>query len=298
MNNFLNKNQAFELEKIINKIKIKDSEICDNLNLNIIKKAKKNQQDIYKKTSFNRNEIELTELEVEDLISKNLLKYISKKDNKLILTFKYIVMFHYGIENPTSSVNDLLNDLNKIAFGDVIQMSEEPLNSREKVFITALLGLGAISDKHSILVNDENQQHFKNAVDCAVEFLKSLGPEYGNDDLDKLWKRKVIGETEVRAEIRRLNTIIPRTERIYTIHEKRFHYLDLLNDKNKLDETRLEYLLTRIFDKRPLTFKEKGEFVKTLDKIQSYEFKIFKNNPPFDALEIRKSIKHIIESKI
>jgi len=298
MDNFLNKNQTSELGNVINKIKTHNSKFFDSLNLNIIKKAKKNQQEIYKKTSFGRDEIRLTELEVEDLINKKLLKYISKKDDRLILTFKYILMSHYEIEHPSTSVNDLLNDLNKIAFEDIIQMSEEPLESREKVFITTLLGLGAISDKHSILVNDENQHHFKNAVECAVDFIKSLGTEYNDGGLDKLWKRQVIGETEVRAEIRRLNTIQPRTEGIYTIQDRRFHYLDILNDKNKLEEKRLEYLLARIFDRRPLTLEEKRELIKTLDKIQSYEYKIFKTSPPFDTLEIRKGIKHVIESGI
>lgn len=294
---FLNENQLLELERIIGNIHKKLFKNNRFYAFNIIKKNKKNIKEFYKLTDFNRNDVKLTELEVDDLIRKKLINYLSKKDGLLTLTFKCMVISDYRIKNPNGPLDSLLNDLNKIFFEDIILMSEEPLESREKAVIITFLGLGIVSDKYSLVVNDENQEYFKNAVDCTVNFLKFLGREYDDGSLDKLWKRGVIGENEIRAEVRRLNSIVPRTEGVYAISGRR-HYLNILNDRNNLEEKKLEYLFARVFDKGPITFEEKMELIKTLEKIQNYEFKIFRDSPPFDMLNIRKGIKHTIESKI
>ena len=72
----------------------------------------------------------------------------------------------------------------------------------------------------------------------------------------------------------------------------------LLIDKNKLDRESVIYLLGRVFDKRPLSFKEKKELISTITKIQQYEFKIIKKRSSYNRYEIRNQIKRIIESKI
>jgi len=289
----VNEKQLEELDRII------QQKIGRNYKspIEIIKKTKKNQQQFYIDLSFTKKETDLSNIDIEDLVNKNLLKIISKKEKTFIPTLKALLMIYYKIAKPDNHVNSLLEDLNKKFFENILELSEELLTSKEKAIILALIGIGAISPSYSLKLNEANEEAFKKCVDIAAEFLASLGKEFDDGTLSKLWNRNVIGETPVRAEMRRLNTIQPHTEGMYRKEGNNNHYLDLL-DKGELNQESLAYLFERIFDKRTLSFEERKKLIATLDEIQQYEFKIIKVEAPYDRFEIKTQIKHFIESRI
>lgn len=286
-----------ELEKIIDK----KLGMTPNLALNLMKKTKKNQQDTYIRASFLKREINLSNFEIEDLVNKRILKILSKKEGRLTPTFKAILMINYKISNPNNYVNHMLNDLNDKFFENVIELSEKPIDTKEKAIIIGLLGLGAFSNEYSLELNlleqnETNQEFFRKAIDLAADFIKELGSEFNDGSLSKLWTRNVVGEGPILGEMRRLNTIQTHTEGIYKKESGR-HYLDVLVN-NKIDENCMLFLLTKIFDKRPLSFPERERLISTLDKIKNLEFKIFRKTPSFDKLEARTTLKRIILSNI
>lgn len=290
---YLREKEFEELKKILSRVK--DNLGVEKIFLDLIPKTRKGKQQIYKDTlSFFQKELDLSQIEIDDLIDKNILKYTSKKDNKLTLTLKSILILEYGLNSVSEGTDELIDDLNKEFYENVFQLSDDPLTSLERAIIIGMIGVEAISNEYCIKPDEENQDYLKSVVDCASEFLKKLGPDYNDGSLEKLWKKVVIGEGPILAEFRRLNKIPIHTEGIYK-KEGGKHYLDLVTDKS-LNEPRTIYIIKKLFDKRPLNFDEKKEFLETLENIHSFEFKIFKDNPPFDSFEVRKSIKRLIEN--
>lgn len=288
-NNFLSETQVSELSRLIERSIGKN-----RVSTNILTTSKKSAQEIYNKISFSRSEMKLSESDFEDLLSKNMIKIISKKDAKVTLTLKSIIIMEYKILEVTSQVNKMLDDINKEFFDNVMHLSEKPVSSKEKAIIIALIGLNTFSEGYMLQLKEEKGHEFKSAVDIAVGFLKTLGQEFDDGTLDKIWSRNVIGEGPVLSEMRRLNQIQMSTEGVYK-NTKSGHYLDILRN-NKLNEERFNYILSRIFDKRTPTYEEKKQMIKALDEIQQYEYKLFRTIPPFNTLDIRKRIKYLIES--
>lgn len=293
--NFLSTNQGTELKKIINNIR---DEHGQKFAFDLIKKNKKNQQKFYSDVSFFKKEIKLSDLEIQDLINKKLLKVLNKKEGRLTPTLKAILMVEYEIMEPSHSISEMLNDINKEFFDNIMKISEELVTAKEKAVVIGLLGLGAITDQYWLKLDEKNKEYFKNAVNHAAKFIKELGKEFDDGSLSTLWDTKAVGEGAVLGEMRRLNKIQPHTDGACVRTADGKLYLDILSE-NRLDEDKLTYLLKeKIFDKKSLSFEEKKKLIKTLDEIQNYTFKIFKTNPPFSMLKIMKEIKSIIESDI
>jgi hypothetical protein len=261
--------------------------------LSIIGKTKKNQQKFYRDISFLQDEIDFSDIEIEELIEKKILKFLSRSEGRLTLTLKGLLLLDYWILNPTKEVIEMIDGFNSVFFEKIMQLAEKPLTSKEKAIIITVLGLGAISDEYVLKVEEKNAEYFKKAVNRAAEFIESLGKEYCDGTIEKLWTRNVVGEGPILGEMRRTNQIPQKTEGIYTPLDKG-HYLEILDNGN-INETKLEYLIKKVFDKKPLLFDEKKAFIEVLNDIQKYEYKIFKINPPFDTLEIKKQIKRTIE---
>ncbi|WXG44267.1 MAG: hypothetical protein WED04_09580 [Promethearchaeati archaeon SRVP18_Atabeyarchaeia-1] len=292
----LSANQTRVLGKLVYKGKNRPKS-NRKLAIGLIKKKKKNQQDFYKSLSFRQNEANLPQHEIEELVAKNLLKFISRKDKLLTVTLKAMLVLDYGITDLSGNMDEMLNDFNEVFFEGVIKLSDEPLEAREKAIILGLLGLGTVSEQYSLKPDKENQEELGKCIDdFAVSFIKELGPEYDDGTIKDLWPGDVVGEEPVLARMRRTDTVQARTEGVYRKKEGR-HYLDILADE-KIDEAKLTYLFERFFDKRPLSFEEKKKLVKALDGIQEHAIRLIRSNPPFDMLEIRRQIRRIIESKL
>jgi len=287
---FLTDSQIIELKKQLNYNK----KLIYNLK-KFIKMNDKNKKEFFNNLSFLKKNIHMTSLQIDDLINKKILSYISEQESRLTFTFKGLIIVEYDIKKPGIKINNLLDDLNKLFFEDVMKLSQEPIISREKAIILGLLGLMALSDDYSLKPKKENINYIKNSVDLAANFIKSLGSEYDDGSLQRLWCLQVEGEGPILGEFRRTNKIPIHTEGLYK--KGKGHYLNILY-KNNIDKEKLFYLLKRIFNKRPLSYPEKKNLIKTLDEIRQYEFKIFKDNPQFNSLDMRKQIKKLIESDI
>lgn len=286
----LSEKQINELKKLRSKIKEKP--------WNVIKMTKKNKQKFFRSISFLRKEIELSNREIEDLKDKKILKVISEKEDRLTFSLKGLLMLEYGIMNPTNEVNNMLDSLNKTFFESIIKTaSEDPLKSDEKAILIGLIGLHAFSEDYALKLNKKNKDYFRDAVDYAVSFIKCLGPKFDDGELDKIWSKNIVGEGPVLGKMRRIDKIQIHTEFIYKKVKNVGHYLDVLSN-NEIDESKMTYLLKRIFDKKPLSYEEKEKLIEVLDKIQEYQFKLFKNEPPFDTFKIKTQIKYCIESNI
>ncbi len=286
-----------ELSKMVHTVKKKVGYTGSLLNY-LNKKQNKNKQKFYLTSSFNRSEIDLSDIEIETLISKKLLKFLSKKEQKIVPTFKAFMIVDYQIYNPNPQVEKLLDDLNKLYFEKILKLSEEPIDTKEMAIIITLLGLGAISETYALKLTEKNASYFKEAVDIAVKFVKSLGKEYEDGKVESLWRKNVTGEGPILGEMRRLNKISIHTENIYRNKAREgAHYLDLIED-NRLNDYRLTYLLKKLFERKTLSYQQRLKLIETLDKIEKFEFNLFKDGPEFDMFNYRKRLKIIIESKI
>lgn len=289
---FIDEQQFNELKKIF------ENKKPNNYNLSrFIKFYDKNKREFFNNLSFLREDINLSSLKIEELIRQKILGQLSEKEGRLTFTFKGLLIIEYERITPGLKLNELLNDLNKIYFDNVMKLSKVPVTSREKALLIGLLGLMTISKDYSLKPNKQKKIYIKNAIDAAAHFLTILGKDYDDGKLEDLWTHSVVGEGPILGEFRRANQLPNRTENIYKSGKGHGHYLDILiNDY--IDKKKLIYLLKRIFDKRPLNYSEKKELIRTLDDIKQYEFKIFKEKPPFKVLELRKQIKNIIFSDI
>ena len=268
-----------------------------NFNLtNFIKQSDKNRRADYEKISFLKDAVKLSSLEMDDLIQKNVLALLSKKEERLTFTFKGILIFNYNLVRISIQLNIFLDDLNKIYFNKVMKLSKDPLASQEKAIVLGLLGTMSISEDYALKPKKENEIFIKNSVDIGAKFIESLGKDFDDGELCRLWKLDVIGEGPILGQFRRTNTLPLHTEGIYQKKNKG-HYLDILKN-GSVDKTKLKFLLKRIFDRRSLTYPERKDLIKSLNEIKNYEFKIHKENPPFNTLLIRKQIKTIIERDI
>ncbi len=289
---FIDEQQFNELKKIF------ENKKPNNYGLSkFIKSYDKNKREFYNNLSFLKEDINLPSLQIEELIRQKILGQLSEKEERLTFTFKGLLIIEYERITPGLKLNELLNDLNKIYFDNVMKLSKIPVTSREKAVIIGLLGLMTISKDYSLKPNKQKKIYIKNVIDAAAHFLTTLGKDYDDGKLEDLWTHSVVGEGPILGEFRRANQLPNRTENIYKSGKGHGHYLDILiNDY--IDKKKLIYLLKRIFDKRPLTYSEKKALIKTLDNIKQYEYKIFKEKPPFKVLELRKQIKNIILSDI
>jgi hypothetical protein len=288
----LSDKQYTELQKIFFNIKINSND--KKVALELIKKENKNRKEMYNQMSFVKNSLDLPDSEITELINTGLLGYLSEKEKTLTLTFKALVILDYELRDVNSNLSNLLDDMNKEFFEKVIKLSKEKLESKEKAIILGLLGINSISDKYAIRINDSNKRYFKEAIEIASNFLVELGCDYNDGSLEKLWSFKVIGEDPVLSEMRRTNKLPLKTDNLYKPNEGK-PYIDILTKDNKTDEDKVVYLLKTLFNFKPLLFEEKKNLLETLNKIQGLEFKIFKNEPPFDSLKIRNDLKIIIE---
>ena len=122
---FLNNKQISELKKIFDKN-------SDNIKstLDIMKQKNSNRLKFFNDISFFRKEIELSYIEIEELINKGLLSVISERDLKLTLTLKALLMLEYGIIDPSSGTNKMLDDLNKRYFDNIMKTSKNSSQMR------------------------------------------------------------------------------------------------------------------------------------------------------------------------
>lgn len=289
---FIDDDQFKELERILCEKKQSINYKLDNF----IKKTGKNKRMEYEDLSFLRKNTKSSPLQIEDLINKKILALISEKEGRLTFTFKGLLIFDYHIKNPSIQINKLFDDLNKIFFDKVMRLSKVPMTSREKAIIIGLIGLTAITESYALKPRRDNEKYVKNAIDIGAKYIESLGSEFNDGSLSKLWTHDVIGEGPILGEFRRATEIPKRTEGIYA-KKRKGHYLDLLANNN-IDRKKLIYLLNKIFNEHPPSHSEKKNFIKILEDIKQYEFKLFKEQPPFKSLDIRRQIKHVIESNI
>lgn len=289
----LSDKQFEQLRKILFNIKINSE--GKKISIELTRKDNKNKKEMYKQMSFFKKSLDLPDSEVDQLINEGVLGYLSEKERILTLTFKGLLILDYELKDINSNLSNLLDDMNKEFFEKVMKLSKEKLDSKEKAIILGLMGINSISDKYSIRVNDTNKKYFKEAIEIASNFLKGLGGEYNDGSLEKLWSFKVIGEDSVLSEMRRTNKLPLKTDNLYKPNEGK-PYIDILTKDSKIDKDKVVFLLKTLFNFKPLLFEEKKGLLDTLNKIQSLEFKIFKNEPPFDSLRVRSDLKRIIEN--
>jgi hypothetical protein len=261
----------------------------------LLQKTRKNQQQFYHENAISKEQLNLSDVDLMVLEQYNLLKTIDQKTRKVIPTLKAMFMCRYDfLHNPTPSVLTLLEDLNKMFFEDILQMSKEELEGREKAIVLTLLGLGALCEGYELKFDENlrrNEETFKKVVGLVVEFLKCV--QYHDETLDKLWTREVKGENKVSGELRRLNTLEPRTEGI-CVRTHQGTYLKLVQN-GKLDGEALRFLLSKIFNKQPLSFEQKTNLKNLLSNISLHNSLFFRYPPPFSMSKVLGEIKGVID---
>lgn len=293
---YLNDEQLHALTSIFHKVRI-NSKIKGSIIIPLLKKEKKNIQKFFTENAILISEVNVSDIDLEDLYSKKILKIVSHNQEKVVLTVKGLLLCEYHINAFIPEIDQFLNDLNSEYFDNIVQILEKPLDSVEKSIIITLLGLGAISEDFQLEVNSNNQNSFKEAVDLSKNFLLSLGDEFQQDGtLDKLWKSDVDGEDPGIALRKRTNELARKTENIYSTNNKK-QFIKLIKN-NSLDLKTTKYILKKVFDVRILDYEEKKQFLQVLDEIQRISFDLFSVLPSYDKNRIRRQIKLIIEDDL
>lgn len=266
------------------------------MSLELMKKSSTVRKDFFNKHAF---QLAQTGLNVADeilLVQSKILSYIDTEKNKLTLTMKGVVLLEFGLEISDTRNNKFLNDLNRHYFESLMGKSVSPLEAQEKGVIIALLGLLALTPATSVKLsafNDlySNTDAFRRCVDKSLSFLTSLGREYEDQTIDKIWKLDVRGEDPVNARLARLNSIALKTDNIYK--KSGGHYLNVLN-KGNLENEKIEYLFKKVFSHSTLEYEKRVEFVELLQDIFSERYKVINNVPDFNQLEVKYSISECV----
>jgi len=281
-----------KLDEIFISIKNKHSP-KKSLSLFILNKSTKNIQDFYlKNTSFEPNEYNISIVEIDELVNKKIIRKLNTENDNYSITFKGILILEYSLYNCYGPIENMLDEFNTTYFEDILKISKKKLTGKEKAVLLGLLGLMAISQDYTIKLTENNQYSFKEAVDLSVNFIRMF-PEFYDETKDVMWKREIIGETPITAEMRRLNDLTSKTENIYK--NDKGYYLQIFNN-NFIDEKALKFLLNKIFVDKFLDNKNKEKLKNLLDEIQQKcAPMVFHEPPKFDKLEIRRQIRRIIE---
>lgn len=277
---------------------LKKNVITTSTTLDVLKLNSTKRKQYFHENSFTEDELNLTKAEESQLIKDAILFKMDEARNKLTLTIKGIILLEYGLDRSGKKMSDFLNALNESYFLDLMGRVNEPLESQEKGVILTLLGLHAFTKETAVKLSAynesvQNMNLFKSCVDDTLGYFKSLGEQYIDSNMDKIWSLNVIGENPVAARINRLNKISLKTDQIYKKGDGN-HFLDVLKD-GKLDKDRVTFLLRKIFDKRTLNFEERESLVALTKSIQSKRYKLINTNHDFDNSEIGYVLHTTIE---
>jgi hypothetical protein len=273
----------------------------NGLSLSILKMNKNKRKSFFDRMSVSKINSSLTINTELFLIKENILAYTDKNETKITLTFKGILILDYGLSSIDISTYRLLDDLNSVYFVKVFEEVGVPLNGDEKAIIITLLGLMGFSPKSSLKLSSYKDSHsnvedFRACVEKSIDFLKSMGPKYVDNTLDKIWDYNVRGEDPVNAKMARLNNITTRTDGIYQKGQKKEgHYLNLIKDK-VIDTTNLEYLLKKLFDKGILSYEQRETFINLLKDIFSERHKFITNDSDFNLLTNFYEMSNVIRT--
>ena len=264
-----------------------------SLGLFILNKSTKNIQDFYlKNTTFDPKNYNISIAEIDELVNKKIIRKLNTENNNYSITFKGILILEYGLYNCYGNTENMLDEFNTTYFEDILKISKKNLTGKEKAVLLGLLGLMALSEDYTIKLTEANQYAFKAAADLSVSFIR-IFPEFYDDVKDALWKREIIGETPITAEMRRLNDLTSKTENIYK--NDKGYYLQILNNSN-IDENALKFLLKKIFENKFVDNENKEKLKNLLDEIQQKcAPMVFYESPKFNKLEIRGQIRSIID---
>lgn len=262
----------------------------NGLSLDLLRKSSTARMDFFNKYSFQLNQTDLSAAEDTLLTQYKIISRFDARQSKLTLTMKGMVMLEFDIDIDDEKNNKFLDELNRYYFYGLTEKLNVPLEAQEKGVIVALLGLLALSPDSAVKLskfndNYSNTEPFKECVNKSVYFLLSLGDEYKDNTVDKMWTLNVKGEDPVTARMSRLNSISVKTDNIY-MKSGGGHYLNVL-DHNDLNAEKLEFLLKRIFNQGFLNYEKREEFVKLLQSIFSERYKIIRNTPDFNQMDVK-----------
>ena len=257
--------------------------------IQLIKSQQKKWLNEFNKLSFNLNDIEDLVYNIKFLEQEKLVLRDPERPNIYILSLKSLLYYKYKIPYQ----NRILDDLNEEFFLKPFKVKEIPLNGDEKAIILALLGLLALDNNSSVKITPGTaSEAFKESVEEAASYLKSHS--YGDKTLENIWSSQIKGEEPVFSKMRRMNDIGKKTNNIY-VKDENGHYLNILNGDN-LDNDKLNLLLKKIFNKDVLSYEERSELLKLLDKIYEKRTKIIKSNQTaLNILLIRLKLKEMIK---
>lgn len=288
---------SISIEKLKNfLLKQSGDTVYRGLTFQLMKKSSTSRKDFFNKHTFQLRQSELNTIEENSLIQNKVISYIDAGRTNFTLTMKGIILLEYDLEINDAKNNNFLNELNKYYYEGLIGKSGSPLECQEKGVIIALLGLLAFSPQSAVKLSAYNDDYsntaaFRNCVDMGLNFITFLGEAYKDQTKDKIWKLDVRGEDPVAARMARMNSIGLKTDNIYK--KSGGHYLDVLNN-GQLDTEKIEFLLRKIFDQGPLDYDKRNEFIDLLQRIYSDRYKIIKNIPNFNLLEVKYSISRCV----
>lgn len=263
--------------------------------LNLLKmNSTKRKNYIINNYSYSESNIDLPESDLFELKKNRVLYKNDYIERTLTLTLKGIILLEYELDQNNEKIFDFLDDLNDSYFEKLIQKGNEPLEAQEKGIIIVLLGLHAFSSVTALKLSQSTVlNEIKTYIDKSLNFLISLGDQYKDSSIDKIWELNVVGEDPVAARINRLNNISVKTNQIYTKDGGK-HFLNVLND-NKLDSKKIEFLLRKIFDKGSPSYEKRNEFISLLKFLENNRYKVNNLDEKLNDGEIRNELYHIIK---
>jgi len=270
----------------------------NGMSLELMKKSSTQRKDFFKKHSFKPAQTGLNAEEEFLLSHYKIVSYIDNEKNELTLTMKGVILLEFDLDINDTRNDKFLYELNRQYFESLKEKSVSPLEAQEKGFIIAFLGLLALTPNTSVKLSAFNDSYsnagaFKSCVDKSLTFLQSLGKEYGDPTIDKIWNLDVRGEDPVNARLARLNSIALKTDNIYK--KSGGHYLDVIKNGNLCVE-KIEFLLKKIFNHGTVEYGKREEFVRLLQDISSERYKIINNVPDFNQLEVKYSINECVRT--
>lgn len=261
----------------------------------LLKKRDSERMKFFTKIAFTADKIGIPKDRLKELIKLKVLDFVSESRGDMCITAKGILILKYNIMNPQRSVNDLLDNLNRAFYEDLLRKVKDTLTFEEKCTIITLLGLLSFTKKYSVSIallrEREDDVSINKSFAKAGVFLSSiLGVE--NSLAEKLSESGTEGKGVVTL-LRRLDDIQLKTEHVY-VKSEGCHYLDIISDQG-VDAGKLSFLLRRVFDYRPLNFEERKNLVALLKEIEENRISILGNSTDFNPNNIKSDLSfHIM----
>jgi hypothetical protein len=264
--------------------------------MKILKKRDSERMKFFRGMTFEANEIRIPIDRLKDLIELNVLDYTSEAKGEMCITAKGDLILKYNLLIESNSVNDLLDHINQTFYGDFLKKANNTLNFEEKCALITLMGLLSFTKNYSIniaLLREKEDIAINKCLGTVGESLSSmLGVE--NTLSEKLSHSGTEGKSAVTF-FRRLDDIQLKTDSIYVKSGGGSHYLDLVSSQG-IDPGKLSFLLRRIFDHKPLDFKERIAFVELLKEIEEDRIAILGNSTDFNVNDIKSNLSYNIKA--